>query len=346
MSKNQSGLSLKNRVAYAGTDAAGNLLYCTLTSFINYYHTDVFGISIGTAAVIALLVRIINTATVPLWGITIDKTKSKYGKSRPWFARLAIPFAVFMALTFFTPGLRGTSKVIYAGFTYLTASILYTGISTPITSILPNLSNDSYERTKLNSFRMIGGNVGYFITATFTLTLVSVLGQGNRQRGFFCTVLIYAVVSAAMFFFAFKNTKEVNMEDADKSLPIKDCFKALKSNWPWVIVVIGSMFYWLGNSTRTSSLIYYSRYYLKNESYVSILNALVLTQMIGVVAIPFLTKKLSKIFNCIGWADYAWNIGKTFCVYSRCMGDYKYWNRNCCFDAICNAVRYSGLWRI
>lgn len=54
MSKNQSGLSLKNRVAYAGTDAAGNLLYCTLTSFINYYHTDVFGISIGTAAVIAL----------------------------------------------------------------------------------------------------------------------------------------------------------------------------------------------------------------------------------------------------------------------------------------------------
>lgn len=299
MSKNQSGLSLKNRVAYAGTDAAGNLLYCTLTSFINYYHTDVFGISIGTAAVIALLVRIINTATVPLWGITIDKTKSKYGKSRPWFARLAIPFAVFMTLTFFTPGLRGTSKVIYAGFTYLTASILYTGISTPITSILPNLSNDSYERTKLNSFRMIGGNVGYFITATFTLTLVSVLGQGNRQRGFFCTVLIYAVVSAAMFFFAFKNTKEVNMEDADKSLPIKDCFKALKSNWPWVIVVIGSMFYWLGNSTRTSSLIYYSRYYLKNESYVSILNALVLTQMIGVVAIPFLTKKLSKTVTMI-----------------------------------------------
>lgn len=294
MSNNKSGLSLKNRVAYAGTDAAGNLLYCTLTSFINYYHTDVFGISIGTAAVIALLVRILNTATVPLWGIAIDKTKSKYGKARPWFARLAIPFAVFMALTFFTPGLSGTSKVVYAAFTYLTASILYTGISTPITAILPNLSNDSYERTKLNSFRMIGGNVGYFITATFTLTLVAAFGQGNRNKGFFCTVLIYAVVSAAMFFFAFKNTKEVNMESAGKSLPIKDCFVALKGNWPWLIVVIGSMFYWLGNSTRTSSLIYYSRYYLENEGYVSILNALVLTQMIGVVAIPFLTKKLSK----------------------------------------------------
>ena len=296
--KNNESLSLKNQIAYAGTDAAGNLLYCTLTSFINYYHTDVFGISIGTAAVIALLVRIINTATVPLWGIAIDKTKSKYGKSRPWFARLAIPFAVFMALTFFTPGLSGTSKVIYAAFTYLTASILYTGISTPITSILPNLSNNSYERTKLNSFRMLGGNVGYFITATFTLTLVSALGVGNRQTGFFLTVLIYAAISAAMFFFAFKNTKEVNMESS-KSLPVKDCFKALKSNWPWCIVVLGSMFYWLGNSTRTSSLIYYSRYYLENEGYVSILNALVLAQAIGVAAIPILTKKLSKTVTMI-----------------------------------------------
>jgi len=266
---NNEGLSLKNRIAYAGTDAAGNLLYCTLTSFINFYHTDVFGISIGTAAVIALAVRILNTATVPLWVIAIDKTKSKYGKSRPWFARLGIP-----------------------------ASILYTGISTPITSILPNLSNNSYERTKLNSFRMIGGNIGYFITATFTLTLVSFLGNGNRQQGFFLTVLIYAVISAAMFFFAFKNTKEINMESS-KSLPIKDCFKALKSNWPWFIVVLGSMFYWLGNSTRTSSLIYYSRYYLENEGYVSILNALVLTQTIGVAAIPLLTKKLSKTVTMI-----------------------------------------------
>ena len=54
---NSNGLSLKNRIAYAGTDAAGNLLYCTLTSFINFYHTDVFGLSIGTAAIIALFVQ-------------------------------------------------------------------------------------------------------------------------------------------------------------------------------------------------------------------------------------------------------------------------------------------------
>ncbi|MDU5334016.1 MFS transporter [Enterococcus sp.] len=292
-------LTLKNRLAYAGTDAAGNLLYCTLTSFINFFHTDVFGLSIGVAATIALTVRIINTLTVPLWGLAIDKTKSKYGKARPWFARLAIPFGTFMALTFLTPNLGGGAKVAYAAFTYLTASILYTGISTPITAILPNLSNNSFERTKLNSYRMIGGNVGYFITATFTLTLVSVLGGANRQLGFFFTVLIYALVSIFMFFFAFKNTKEVNSETVGKSLPVRESFKALKANWPWVIIVLGSMCYWLGNSTRTSSLIYYARYNLENQNYVSILNGLVLTQMLGVISIPFLVKHFSKTTTMI-----------------------------------------------
>lgn len=292
-------LTMKNRLAYAGTDAAGNLLYCTLTSFINYFHTDVFGLSIGTAATIALVVRIVNTLTVPFWGLAIDKTKSKYGKSRPWFARLAIPFGVFMALTFFTPNLDGTAKVAYAAFTYLTASILYTGISTPITAILPNMTNDPLERTKLNSMRMNGGNIGYFITATFTLTLVSMLGGSNDQRGFFLTVVIFAIISTALFFFAFKNTREINTTEVAESMPIKDSFKALKGNWPWVIIVSSFIFYWLGNSTRTSSLIYYARYNLENVHYVSVLNGLVLTQMIGIALIPFLVRRYSKTTTMI-----------------------------------------------
>lgn len=297
--ENKEELTLKNKLAYGSTDVAGNLLYNTLTSFINFFHTDIFGLPIGVAATIGLLVRVINALTVPLWGLAIDKTESKYGKSRPWFARLAIPFGIFMALTFFTPNLSGGVRIAYAGGTYLVASILYTGISTPITSILPNLSNDSVERNRLNSFRMNGGNIGYFITATFTLPLVAFFGGGDSQRGFFLTVIMYAVLGAGLFFFAFKNIREVNTEEVGESLTVKESIKALKSNWPWVIVVTSFIFYWLGNSTRTSSLIYYATYNLGNASYVSILNGLVLTQMIGVAAIPTLVKHSSQTITMI-----------------------------------------------
>lgn len=291
-------LTIINKLAYASTDAAGNLLYCTLTSFVLYFYTDVFGISVGTAGLILLIARIVDSFDAPIWGLIIDHTNSKHGKSRPWFLWLSVPFSLFMVLSFITPNFSTGQKAIYAMITYLVTGILYTGISTPITAILPNLSNDSNERVQLNSYRMIGGNLGYFVTASFTLPLVAFFGQGNDQKGFSITVLIYGIIAALMFWFAFIKTKEVNTV-SEKSLPIRDSIKAVKSNWPWVIIILGNIFYWLGNTVRSSTVIYYAQYNLGNKSYASVLNGLVLAQVVGVVLIPLIVHRLSKATTMI-----------------------------------------------
>lgn len=259
-------LSIVNKLAYASTDTAGNLLYCTLTSFILYFYTDVFGISVGMAGLILLVARIFDSLDAPIWGLIIDHTNSKYGKSRPWFLWLAIPFGLFLVLTFMTPSMPTHLKAIYAMVTYLVTGIIYTGISTPITAILPNLSNDSEERVQLNSFRMIGGNLGYFVTASFTLPLVAFFGGGNDQKGFFITAIAYAIIGVFMFFFAFAKTEEIGVTQ-EKSIPIKESFKAIKSNWPWVIIIVGNVMYWLGNTARTSTVIYYAQYNLGNKNW-------------------------------------------------------------------------------
>lgn len=291
--KKNSKLTFINKLAYASTDTAGNLLYCTLTSFVLYFYTDVFGISVGTAGTILLVARIVDSLDAPIWGLIIDHTHSKHGQSRPWFLWLSVPFSLFMVLSFITPDFSTGQKAIYAMITYLITGILYTGISTPITAILPNLSNDSNERVQLNSYRMIGGNLGYFVTASFTLPLVAFFGKGNDQKGFSITVLIYGIIAALMFWFAFIKTKEVNT-NSEQRLPIRDSFKAIKSNWPWVIIVLGNIFYWLGNTVRTSTVIYYAQYNLGNKNYASVLNGLVLAQVIGVALIPFIVRRLSK----------------------------------------------------
>lgn len=298
MNKKNNKLTLINKLAYASTDTAGNLLYCTLTSFVLYFYTDVFGISVGAAGTILLIARIFDSFDAPIWGLIIDHTHSKYGQSRPWFLWLSVPFSLFMILSFITPDFSTGQKAIYALITYLITGILYTGISTPITAILPNLSNDSDERVKLNSYRMIGGNLGYFVTASFTLPLVAFFGKGNAQKGFSITVLIYGIIAALMFWFAFVKTKEVNTV-SEQSLPIRDSFKAIKSNWPWVIIVLGNICYWLGNTVRTSTVIYYSQYNLGNKNYASVLNGLVLAQVVGVALIPFIVRKLSKTATMI-----------------------------------------------
>lgn len=286
-------LSLVNKLAYASTDTAGNLLYCTLTSFILYFYTDVFGISVGVAGTILLVARIVDSLDAPIWGLIIDHTHSKHGQSRPWFLWLALPFAIFLTLSFITPDLSTSQKAIYAMATYLLTGIIYTGISTPITAILPNLSNDSAERVQLNTFRMIGGNLGYFVTASFTLPLVALLGGGNDQKGFAMTAGMYSVVAILMFVFAFAKTEEINKASTE-SMPIRDSFKAIKGNWPWVIIILGNVFYWLGNTVRTSTVIYYSQYNLGHKNYASVLNGLVLAQVVGVALIPLIIKRLSK----------------------------------------------------
>nr|WP_048716799.1 MFS transporter [Bacillus sp. 522_BSPC] len=121
------------RISYALTDTGGNLLYCIISSYLLYFYTDVFGLSVGVAGTLLLIARLVDAVDAPIWGMIIDRTKSKYGQSRPYFLWMSIPFAVFTILTFVTPNLDGNTKIAYAATTYILAGICYTGIATPIT---------------------------------------------------------------------------------------------------------------------------------------------------------------------------------------------------------------------
>ncbi|MCF6165723.1 Xyloside transporter XynT [Furfurilactobacillus rossiae] len=291
--KSSTKIPFHRMLAYASTDMAGNLLYTTVTTFILYYYTDVFGLSVAAAGTILLAARILDAFDAPVWGFIIDHTHTRWGQSRPYFLWIAFPFAIFFILMFWSPSLSSTGKFWWAMITYLLFGISYTGVGTPISSILPNLSNDSDQRIKLNSTRMIGGNIGFFITATFTLSFVAFFGGGSAVTGWRTTALVLAVIGFALLMFAFLDTREINTQ-SQKPLPIIDSIRAAKSNWPWFILVLGFIFYWLGNASRTSVLVYYTQYNLGAKGFASVLNALVMFQMVGMLLIPFLVKKFAK----------------------------------------------------
>ncbi|MEH7120876.1 MFS transporter [Neobacillus vireti] len=300
--ENNSKLPLKRVLAYASTDTAGNLLYCTLTSFIMYFYTDVFGISIASAGLILLIARIFDALDAPIWGLVIDHTRTKWGKNRPYWLWLSVPFGLMVFLAFLTPDLSASAKFTYALITYILAGVVYTGIGTPITAILPNLTHNSTERVRLNSWRSNGGMIGYLITASFTLPLVEFFGKGNDKLGFQVTVGIYAVIAIALLLFAFVGTKEINTKSI-KSIPIKQSLGAVKGNWPWITLVLAFIFYWLGNTARTSTVIYYSEYNLGNKNLASILNGLVVFQMVSITILPFIVKRFLKTHTqIIGFA--------------------------------------------
>ncbi|WEG11183.1 MFS transporter [Pullulanibacillus sp. KACC 23026] len=307
-------LPLKRVLAYASTDSAGNLLYCTLTSFIMYFYTDVFGISIASAGLILLIARFFDALDAPVWGFVLDHTKTKWGKSRPYWLWLSVPFGLMVFLAFFAPHLSPSAKVVYALMTYILSGVVYTGIGSPITAILPNLTTNSTERVRLNSWRSNGGMIGYLITASFTLPLVSFFGKGNNILGFRVTVGIYAVIAIFLLLFAFSGTRELNTKSI-KSIPISQSLKAVKGNWPWITLVLAFIFYWLGNTARTSTVIYYSEYNLHNKGLASVLNGLVVFQMLSITLLPFIVKRFLKTHTqIIGFAIAA--IGQMIIAFS------------------------------
>src|SRR5579862_1654987 len=122
--------SFIKRLSYAGSDTAGQLVFSVISFYILKFYTDVFGIAAATAGTILLVARCVDAIDAPVWGIIFEKTHSKWGKSRPWFLWLCVPFAVFGVLTFLTPDLSHGAKVAYAAVTYIICSVLYTGINT------------------------------------------------------------------------------------------------------------------------------------------------------------------------------------------------------------------------
>jgi len=286
-------ISYLKRFSYASSDIGGQLVFCVISFYLLYFYTDVYGISAHTAGTILLIARFTDAIDAPIWGIIFDKTHSRWGKSRPWFLWLCVPFATFGVLTFLTPDLGHTAKVWYAASTYVICSILYTGINTPVTSILSALTPNPQERVMLTCWRMFGSKLGVLIVNLTALKMVAWLGHGDDKRGFMLTMPIYATGTILLFLLAFKNLEE-RVVEKKKSLPIKDSFGAIKGNWPWIIIFMSSLFFWIAFISRVSTGAYFFEYTLHRKDLISLAYAMDFTSLATVFFLPWFCRLTSK----------------------------------------------------
>jgi sugar (glycoside-pentoside-hexuronide) transporter len=282
------------RFGYASSDVAGQLVFCWISFYLLYFYTDIFGIPAKVAGTILLVARCVDAIDAPIWGVIFDKTHSRWGKSRPWFLWLCFPFALFGVLTFTTPDLGNTAKILYAASTYIVCSVLYTGINTPVTSILSALTPDPRERVTLTCFRMFGSKLGVLIVNLTSMRAVQWLGHGDDRHGFMIALPIYAVGTVLLYLFAFRNLKETVVEEKKKSEPILNSFSAIKGNWPWIIIFTSSLFFWIAFISRVSVVPYFFEYTLNRKDLISTANALDFISLATVLFLPTFCKITSK----------------------------------------------------
>lgn len=301
--------SYKTRFSYAAPDIAGQLIFTFIIGgYMGKFFTDVYGLTAVTCGTILGLARWIDAIDAPIWGIIFDRTHSKLGKYRPWFLWLCVPFALFGVLTFLTPDLSYNGKVIYAAIAYIGCSVIYTGINTPVTSILSTLTTSPQERITLMSFRMFGSKLGVLIVNLTALKLVALLGGGDDRKGYMLTLPIFAFFSILLFMLAFRNLKEVVPQEK-KVQPILGTFGALKGNWPWFIIFFSSLLFWIGFIARVSVVPYFFEYNLHRKDLVFLAYSLDFVSLATAFLLPWFCKWFSKT-AAWGWGLAAMVVGQ------------------------------------
>ncbi|MGY0691350.1 glycoside-pentoside-hexuronide (GPH):cation symporter [Virgibacillus sp. FSP13] len=270
-------LTLKEKISYGYGDVASNFVWGMVNSYLLFFYTDVFGITAAAAGTLFLITRIFDAVNDPLMGIIVDKTKSKHGKTRPYLLYIAVPFGILSVITFITPDLSMTGKVIYAYITYGLLGIVYTMINIPYGALMPLMSRNSKEKGELNSYRAIGRSVGAIIVASLTLPLVNYLGGGNQQLGFPIVMGIYSVIGIIFFWLTFKNCHErVVTPKEQKDTEIKKSLAQMFKNKYWLLVSANSFLWFVRMGIMNGVLIYYVKYVLEQPGmapfYLTLLN--------------------------------------------------------------------------
>ena len=294
MEMTQSKLSFKEKVGYSLGDTASHFVWDMVGFWLLFFYTDVYGISAAAAGTIMLVARFWDMAIDPVIGIVSDRTNTRWGKFRPYILYGAIPYAVLAILTFTTPHLGEVGKIIYAGATYVLLMTAYAAINLPYSALGAVMTDDTYERAGLNTYRFIAGFTGQFVVTGLALTLAEFFGGGDKAQGFQYTVFLFAGLSLVFFFITFKTTKERVQPPKAQKDSLKEDIRNLFSNKAWVILALVGIISFIMFAMQNAAIAYYFKYYLGRENNVQLFNVIGTVALI--VALP-LSKPLAKRFG-------------------------------------------------
>lgn len=259
-------IKLPEKISYGFGDFASSMFWKLFSMFLLFFYTDVFGISAAAVGTMFLLTRIWDAVNDPIMGMIGDRTITRWGKFRPYLLFVAGPFAVIGIITFSTPDFDATGKLIYAYITYTLMMMVYTAVNVPYSSLMGVMTNNPDDRTSLASWRFIGAfSGGLFVTATAN-SLIEYFGEeGNPAVGYQWTVGVYAVLAAILFVLTFAGTKERLKPAVEKKSSLKADLKDIAKNGPWFIMLGAGISILIFNSLRDGSILYYFKYYIKDQ---------------------------------------------------------------------------------
>jgi len=288
-------VSMKEKIGYSLGDVAANFIFQAMICLQFSFYVDTYGLSPNQAANLFFVVGIAAAFFNPVMGMIADRTRSRWGRFRPWLLWTALPFGIVGSLTFFTPNFSDYGKVIYAWATYLLLRAVYTMNNVPYASITTVMTSDPDERTSISSVREIAATCASFVVSSLALPLVRLFGGGSDARGYQITMGILSCLGGALSVAAFLSTRERIQPTDSQQTSVASDIADLFRNRAWCAMFVATFFYFIAISLRGSVMLTYFRYYILDENLFSVYNGVGLGSLIvGIALSTKISIKLGK----------------------------------------------------
>ena len=290
-------ISISEKIGYSLGDCSANLVFQMMMIYQTKFYTDVFGLEGAIAGSVMLIARIVDAFVDPTVGILSKKTKTRWGKYRPWILWTALPFMVFYVLAFYNPGIEDKSLVaVYATISYTLLMTLYSFNNTPYASLGGVMTSDIKERNSITSIRFVAATVAQFVVQGLTLPLVGKFAgaDGDKGHGWLCTISLFAVIGFVFFIITFFSARERITPPASQKTDTRKDIKDVFRNIPWRAMFILTLFLFTTLAMWGSAMNYYFENYVDANALYTFLDKL------GLVAVEANASLSYNILNAFG----------------------------------------------
>ena len=268
---------LISKIAYGFGDVGCNFSWMFVSNFLMIFYTDVFGISMTAVSALMLFSRFWDAINDPIVGGLTDKTKTRWGRYRPWLLIAAPVTAILLMIT------------------YCLLVLGYTCVNIPYGTLCGAMTQDIDERAKINTSRSVAAMIAIGIINIITVPLIGKLGSSSQKTGYLLVAIIYGCIFAACHIFCFAKTKEQVTTPEKEKISIRVQLKAVMQNRPYLLALVGQVLFGFTLYGRNADVLYYFTYVEGNASYYTTYSmCIIIPSIIGAACFQPVFRKLNN----------------------------------------------------
>jgi GPH family glycoside/pentoside/hexuronide:cation symporter len=301
-------LTVGRYIGYGLGDFAFNFYWLPLNFFLMKYYTDVLGIASGAAGFITAIGLIWDAVIDPAIGVMANKTRSKFGRYRPYMLFGCVPLAATFTFMFYPVPLQDSALIAYAFAMQLLFRTAYAAVNIPYGAMMASMTRDSMERNWLAGARMFCAFSGSAIVGYYTPRLVAYFQGGQGEHAYFVSTAVLSAIAIVVTLVSFALTKE-NVQTAEEShAPFPRLLQMLAQNPPFLLAMVGIALFSFSNVVVSATLAYFVQYYMGQDQTVTgnVVGMIPLVQMISILPWTVASRYLGK--------RWAWIMGLSIAI--------------------------------